>query len=251
MKVDTLERILIAVVFRALMLPNLLALVLLSAAAIPLIAQTPVTIPEEIEWTWEVRPPHPDGNLPNVLLLGDSISRNYFGEVEEKLAGVANVYLMASSISVGDPRLERQIAEFAETEKVTFRVVHFNNGMHGWAYGEDQYEAAFPAFLQAVRSITEKNGTVIWANTTPVRPDAKGGATNARIDHRNSVALVFVKAARIRIDDQHGLMLQHQDLYQDSIHFNPAGAIIQGDQVVALIRSALDTGNQHAAHLPS
>jgi hypothetical protein len=35
-------------------------------------AQTSVSIPEEIEWTWEVRPAHPDPNLPNVLLLGDN-----------------------------------------------------------------------------------------------------------------------------------------------------------------------------------
>ena len=96
-----------------------------------LAAQKPVSIPEEIEWTWEVRPPHPDPKLPNVLLLGDSLSRNYFPEVTKDLAGTANVYLMASSTSVGDPRLPRQIREFAAMENVPFRVVHFNNGMHG------------------------------------------------------------------------------------------------------------------------
>ena len=61
----------------------------------------------------EVRPPHPDPKLPNVLLLGDSLSRNYFPEVTKDLAGTANVYLMASSTSVGDPRLPREIREFA------------------------------------------------------------------------------------------------------------------------------------------
>ena len=75
-----------------------------------------VSIPEEIEWTWEVRPPHPDPKLPNVLLLGDSLSRNYFPQVTRDLAGVANVYLMASSTSVGDPRLPHQIREFAAME---------------------------------------------------------------------------------------------------------------------------------------
>jgi hypothetical protein len=46
------------------------------------------------------RPPHPDDSLPNVLLVGDSITRNYFPEVTRQLKGVANVYLMASSICV-------------------------------------------------------------------------------------------------------------------------------------------------------
>jgi hypothetical protein len=32
-----------------------------------------VSIPEEIEWTWEVRPAGSDPGLPNVVLLGDSI----------------------------------------------------------------------------------------------------------------------------------------------------------------------------------
>jgi hypothetical protein len=132
-------------------------------------AQTSVSIPEEIEWSWEVRPAHPDPNLPNVLLLGDSIARNYFPQVVKDLTGIANVYLMAVSTSVGDPRLPHQIAEFAAMENVVFRVVHFNNGMHGWGYTEAQYKTAFPAFLSSVRSLTGKGGRSIWANTTPVK----------------------------------------------------------------------------------
>src|SRR5579859_3787149 len=173
------------------------ALMLACAALTPMIAQSPVTIPEEIEWTWEVRPLHPDPKLPNVLLLGDSISRNYFPEVRKSLAGIANVYLMASSTSVGDPRIESQIKEFAAIERVHFRVVHFNNGMHGWAYTEDQYKAAFPAFLRAVQSLAEMGGVLIWSSTTPVRSDVATGATNPRIEERNRIALGFVKPARI------------------------------------------------------
>jgi tetratricopeptide (TPR) repeat protein len=56
----------------------LFILLLAAAIAVPCLAQKPVSTPEDIEWTWEVRPPHPNPQLPNVLLLGDSISRNYF-----------------------------------------------------------------------------------------------------------------------------------------------------------------------------
>src|SRR5579862_7249786 len=203
------------------------------------VAQKAVSIPEEVEWTWEVRPLHPDAQLPNVLLVGDSITRNYFPEVTKDLAGIVNVYLMASSTSVGDPRLPQQIEEFAALEKVSFRVVHFNNGMHGWDYTEAQYKAGFPSFLQAVHSLVEKDGALVWASITPVRPDAANGATNPRIEERNAIAADLVKAAQIHLDDQHALMLQHQDLYDDSIHFNSTGAKIQGDQAAASIRSAL------------
>jgi hypothetical protein len=202
-------------------------------------AQASVSIPEEIEWTWEVRPAHPDPKLPDVLLLGDSITRNYYPQVVKDLTGIANVYLMAVSTSVGDPRLPHQIAEFAAMENVAFRVVHFNNGMHGWGYTEAQYKTAFPAFLSSVRSLTGKGGRLIWANTTPVKPNAPNGATNPRIEERNAIALEQVRAAGISIDDQHTLMTEHLDLYEDAVHFGPLGADIMGDHVAASIRVAL------------
>ncbi|MGB9415123.1 MAG: SGNH/GDSL hydrolase family protein [Acidobacteriaceae bacterium] len=202
-----------------------------------------VSIPEEIEWTWEVRPPHPDPKLSNVLLLGDSLSRNYFPQVTRDLAGMANVYLMASSTSVGDPRLPHQIREFAAMENVPFRIVHFNNGMHGWGYTEAQYKAAFPEFLRTVRSLVGKNAgktsALIWANITPVEPNAFNGASNSRIDARNAIARSFIDAAHIPIDDQNTLMLQHQNLHQDTVHFNTAGSNLMGDQVAAKIRTQL------------
>jgi hypothetical protein len=217
----------------------LLAAALIALGATALHAQKPVSIPEEIEWTWEVRPLHPDPKLPNVLLLGDSISRNYFPQVTKDLTGIANVYLMASSTCVGDPRLPHQIAELARLERVPFRIVHFNNGMHGWDYTEDQYRAAFPQFLRSVRTLVGKDGSLIWANTTPVRSDATNGATNPRIDQRNAIAKDLVQARNIPIDNQHDLMMKHQDLHEDSVHFNPSGAAAQGDQAAAMIRAAL------------
>jgi hypothetical protein len=151
------------------------------------------------------RPPHPDPKLPNVLLLGDSISRAYFPKVTKDLAGVANLYLMASTTSVGDPRLLRQMAEFSAMEGVRFSVVHFNNGMHGWAYSEEQYKTPFPAFLHAVRNLAGSNGALIWATTTPVRQDATGGANSQRVGARHAIATPLAQAAGIPVDDQHAL----------------------------------------------
>jgi len=194
--------------------------------------------PEEIEWTWEVRPADPDAKLPNVLLVGDSISRNYFPEVRRQLKGVANVYLLATSTSVGDPRLSMQLADFVAMDAVQFQVVHFNNGMHGWTYSEDEYRQAFPAFLSSIR-ILAPGTSLIWASTTPVKVDSPHGATNAHVNARNAVALSFVSAAGIPVDDQHALMMQHLDTYQDSVHFNEKGSQIQGKQVAENIRRLL------------
>lgn len=220
-------------------LKGMLVIASLFFAARQSMAEQPLSMPEEIEWTWEVRPPHPDAKLPNVLLLGDSISRNYYPQVAKDLTGVANVYLFAVSTSVGDPRLAHQIAEFQTMENVHFRVVHFNNGMHGWDYTEAQYKAAFPELLHGVRTLAGKDSGLVWATITPVKPNAFNGANNPRIDERNRIALALVQAAGITVDDQHALMMQHLDLYEDTVHFGSAGAALMGDQAAATIRAAL------------
>lgn len=207
-------------------------------AQAPAAAQNASSRPEEIEWTWEVRPSHVDTKLPNVLLVGDSITRNYYPEVQRQLTDVANVYLFATSASVGDPRLVRQLDEFASMENVQFKVVHFNNGMHGWTYSEDEYKNAFSSFIHELRVIAPA-ASFIWATITPVRTETAPGPTNARIDARNSIAFTFLAKDGIPVDDQHKLMTHHTDQYEDNVHFNTAGAVIQGQQVAELLRILL------------
>src|ERR1700755_3237232 len=97
--------------------PKLAALVGIVLAwatpAIHIYAQTSSTkvVDETVEWTWAERPEHPDAALPNVLLIGDSITRGYYPEVVKKLQGKANCYLFATSAAAGDPRLPQQLDE--------------------------------------------------------------------------------------------------------------------------------------------
>lgn len=216
---------------------SLLALFSIHLGA-PLFAQAATSIPEEIEWTWGVHPLKPDAALPNVLLLGDSITRAYYPTVTRQLTGVANIFLFATSASLGDPRLTNQVAEFAKLQGTRFRVIHFNNGMHRWAFSDAQYQAAFPAFVQAIRRTSPSAG-LIWASCTPVKVESSPGPTNARIDQRNAIAKALIDARRIAIDDQHALMLQHLDTFEDAVHFNAAGAEIQGAQAAMTIKGLL------------
>jgi len=219
--------------------PRLLTgLLIVSAMPIFLFAQEAASIPEEIEWTWEVRPTSADAKLPNVLLIGDSITRDYFPAVTRLLAGRANVYLIATSACVGDPRLPRQIDDFSALEGVHFSLVHFNNGMHGWAYSESEYKNGFSPFLRAIKA-SAPGARLVWATTTPVKTEASPGPTNSRIDSRNAIANEFVKKDGIAVDDQHELMAHHPDMYQDSVHFNGDGAELQAAQVVGTINSLL------------
>jgi lysophospholipase L1-like esterase len=214
------------------------AILLVNGFAATMRAQEQASRPEEVEWTWEVRPAHPDPKLPNVLLVGDSITRNYYPEVQRQLADAANVYLFASSACVGDPRLLSQLSEFVAMESVPFRVVHFNNGMHGWTYSEAEYKAGFPDYLAKIRAIAPE-AALIWATTTPVKAESAPGPTNARIRERNSIAQVLIQAAAIPIDDQYALMLKYPDRYQDNVHFDNQGSVIQGQQTAQDIRNLL------------
>ena len=224
------ERLLLLLAFTCL-LPKM-------HAQAPTAAHDPASRPEEIEWTWEVRPSHVDRTLPNVLLVGDSITRNYYPEAQRQLAAIANVYLFATSASVGDPRLARQLDEFASMENVPFKVVHFNNGMHGWTYSENEYKSAFPSLVDELHKIAP-TASFIWATITPVKTESSPGPTNARIDARNSIALAFVAKAGVPVDDEHELMTHHTDQYEDNVHFNAVGAVIQGQRVAQLIRGLL------------
>jgi hypothetical protein len=216
----------------------LLCVVFLPLGARPLAAQGGKSIAETIEWTWEVTPEHRQPQLPNVALVGDSITRNYFPAVTQALAGKANVYLFAASTSVGDPRLSAQLKEFFTLMQVPFRVVHFNNGMHGWGYTEAEFGAAFPAYIDALRA-DAPGAKLIWANITPVRKDTPGASSNARVDARNTITAAITGKEHIPLDDQHARVAQHPDSYLDNVHPNTDTSSLEGKQAAAEIEKLL------------
>lgn len=199
----------------------------------------PGMITEKVEWTWAEKPQSPNPALPNVLLLGDSITRGYYPVAAEKLAGQANCYLFATSASSGDPRLAGQLQAYFHMVAVRFTVIHFNNGMHGWGYTDAQYAEGLPGLLQDLRD-DAPGAKLIWASTTPVQNDSEtGGATNARIETRNAAAAKLMLANHIPIDDQYTLMTAHENLHNGDVHYTAAGSTIQAEQVVNSIDSAL------------
>ena len=84
---------------------------------------------EAIEWC-DIWITHAnETNLPRVLLIGDSIVRDYYPEVEKRLAGKAFVGRLATSRFVADAVLLKEIETVLDGTK--FDVIVFNNGMHG------------------------------------------------------------------------------------------------------------------------
>jgi hypothetical protein len=225
---------------------SLICLTTLSARLVsPACAQStgvPPSARESIEWC-DIWISHAnETNLPRVLLIGDSITRAYYPEVENRLAGKAYVARLTTSRFISDPVLLQEIALVLDNTK--FDIIHFNNGMHGWQHSEEEYRKAFPAFLAAIKAHAPA-AKLIWANTTALRdskalpPDQKTQASDERIAVRNAIALEFVNQAGIPIDDLNTLGKGHPEYHSDNVHFNNKGITLQAAQVASHLEKAL------------
>ena len=197
---------------------------------------------EAIEWC-DIWISHAnETNLPRVLLIGDSIARDYYPEVEKHLAGKAFVARLATSRFVADPVLLKEIELVLEQER--FDVIHFNNGMHGWQHTEAEYRKAFPNFLKTIRANAPK-ARLIWATTTPLRDgkdvtyDTKAAYSDERITARNAIAADMVAARKIPTVDLNGAVSGHPELHSDNVHFNGQGSHILAARVSAAVEKLL------------
>lgn len=104
---------------------------------------------EYIEWSDIWIPGANKTDLPHVLLIGNSITRGYYGKVEAALKEKAYVGRLSNSKSVGDPALIEELAVVLKNTK--FDVIHFNNGLHGFDYTEEEYDKSFPKLIKIIR----------------------------------------------------------------------------------------------------
>jgi lysophospholipase L1-like esterase len=220
-------------------LPLAVAFVLAAAAA-PLLAGEPHISREAIEWcnVWI-----PDANgtkLPRVLLIGDSITGGYGPKVEEILKGKLSVARLTTSKSIGNPALLTEVSLVLSQCK--FDVVHFNNGLHGWGYSEEEYRKHFPELIATIRKHAPK-AKLIWTTITPMRESGKLeviAENTKRVDARNRIAAEIVAKESIPTDDLYGLVKDHQEYWSnDGVHFNGRGITVQGEQVAKKILESL------------
>ena len=85
-------------------------------------------------WCEEVN----DTSLPRVALVGDSITEGYFRLVRDGLKGVAQVDYLATSYAVNTTTFKKAVGAFlSDTD---YKVIHFNNGLHGYHVSADDYQ---------------------------------------------------------------------------------------------------------------
>ncbi len=202
-------------------------------------AEVPTTSHEFIEWC-DIWISHAnETNLPRVLLIGDSITRDYYPGVEKRLEGKAYVARLATSRFASDPVLLQEIALVLDNTK--FDIIHFNNGMHGWQHSEEEYRSAFPKLIETIR-VHAPNAKLIWATTTPLKvskPNGTKESSDDRIAARNTIALECIKGQGIAVDDLNTLVRGHSEYHSDNVHFNADGIQIEAVQVAASVEKLL------------
>jgi hypothetical protein len=216
----------------------LLSLLWTFAVVFPALAEEPIR--EQIEWAdiWVTNADKSD--LPRVLLIGDSISRGYFDGVERLLAGKAYCARLATSKCVADPAFLDEVQLLLKQYR--FSAIHFNNGLHGFGYTEDQYRSGFARLLDTLENQSQ-GAKLMWATTTPMREQrdlSQIAELTQRVKLRNRIAAELLQGRSIATDDLYGLVESHQEYWSgDGVHFNDTGREIQARQVADAVLSSL------------
>ncbi len=210
------------------------------ANAQPIVPTSPAGIVrEEIEWLDVWIPGNSNTQLPRVLLIGDSITRGYYGGVELALKGKAIVCRLTTSKSLGDPGLIAEVHMILSQTK--YDLVHFNNGLHGWGYSEKEYEKGFGDLLKTFKKETP-GAKLIWATTTPMREPGKDQfqAKTARIKARNAIAATLTNKEGIATNDLFGFLEEKPTYWSgDGVHLNGEGTKALGVRVSGMILEQL------------
>ena len=161
-----------------------------------------VHVRESMEWEHAWMDGTDDTSLPRVLLVGDSVCNAYQGEVRKRLAGVARVDYWASSKCLTDRSYLAALKY--HLDEASYRVVHFNNGLH--SLGATTVPAEWADRLRdAFRLIRARgNGaSIVWASATPLRDDPKLGPAVSRL---NALARAVAAEEGVAVNDLFALM---------------------------------------------
>lgn len=232
---------------------------LLTAAALALFASSPIWAEEEKKGPWAI---DPDPSLPNVLILGDSISIGYTPPVRKLLEGKANVFRPhtangtkpenCSGTTKGVDAVDRWIGDRK------WDVIHFNFGLHDLKHvtepggnkvskdPSDPLQATvdqYAANLEKIVERLEKTGaTLIFATTTPVPPGTSGVLREPESPPKyNAAAVKIMQAHGIQVNDLFAFCEPRLDEIQrpKNVHFTNEGSQALAQQVAAAIQKAL------------
>jgi lysophospholipase L1-like esterase len=193
--------------------------------------------------------------LPQVLIIGDSISLGYTPYVEGIMKAEATVAHNKGNAGHTGTGLQSLDTWLGTTK---WDVIHFNWGLHDLCYRNpesktqgnrdkvkgklttslEQYEANLD---QLVLRLKKTNAVLIWATTTVV-PEGEEGRFVGDDEKYNAVAARVMKKHGIMVDDLHAVAKGFgPELFRGpgNVHYQPNGYKKLAEQVAEKIRTAL------------
>ncbi len=190
-------------------------------------------------------------SLPQVLIIGDSISIGYFKPTQALLEGHAVVVHNPGNAAHTANGLKRLTQWLGDTQ---WDVIHFNHGLHDLKYIDEQgknvavekgkqqipiedYEINLEALVTRLKATGAK---LIFATTTPV-PDGTGFRVKGDAEKYNCAAVKVMERHGIAINDLYSFALPRLGDIQrpQNVHFTPQGSELLAEQVADAILKAL------------
>jgi hypothetical protein len=205
-----------------------------------------------------------DPHLPNVLLIGDSISIQYTPVVHSQLKGIANIVRpydrkQSQPVNCGSTLTGLDgIDQWLGTNH--WDVIHFNWGLHDLCYrnpqvthiygNRDKVNGVRSVSIDQYRSNLEElvvrlkrtGANLIWASTTVI-PGGEPGRFRGDEIECNRIALEIMKKNGVAIDDLHGLSSTFSEkLFQapGDVHYSEEGFKKLGEQVARVVLGVLN-----------
>lgn len=192
--------------------------------------------------------------LPNVLIIGDSISIGYMTPLEELLKDKAHVVHNEGNAAHSGNGLAKLDEWLGDTK---WDVIHFNHGLHDLKYLDAEGKSArtkegahiqvpvekYKENMEAIVQRLKKTGAkLIFATTTPY-PDKVEGPLREKGDAEryNAAALEVMKHNDIEIDDLYTFILPRLAELQmpNNVHFTEKGSDVLAEEVAKHIEAAL------------
>lgn len=199
-------------------------------------------------------------DLPNILIIGDSISIGYTSFVRELLKNKAVVFRpmideKKAENCAGTTKGIENIDRWLGDKK--WDIIHFNFGLHDIKHvdpntgenskNKDHPQQANPKqYRKNLKIIVEKlkatGAKLIFATTTPY-PDNVGGPLrkNGMPEKYNRIAIKIMNSNEIAINDLYTFMKSRMNVLQqeNNVHFTPAGYNALADKVIDRINDML------------
>ncbi len=199
--------------------------------------------------------PEDDPALPNVLLIGDSISIGYTVDVRKFLKGKADVFRIPTNGETSRFGLENLDKWLGDRK---WDVIHFNWGLWDICYrNPDSKEQGHRDKVNGTLSVTpdryredmEKivarlKGTgaeLIWCATTPV-PEGEAGRKPGDEIAYNRIAAEIMAKHGVAINDLHAHALKKLPgiaLKKGDVHFNAKGCVHLAEKVSESVSARL------------